>query len=61
MKNQIGSGVQKPTDADQAFCESKLATCPDSGGDINSPACHALISPQGKVACGIAMADSRSP
>ncbi len=54
VKNQINNGVQKPTDADQTFCESKLATCPDSGGDINSAACHALLSPAGKVACGLA-------
>jgi hypothetical protein len=54
VKNQINDGVQQPTDADQTFCQSKLLTCPDPGGDINSQACHALQSQQGKVACGIA-------
>ena len=52
VKNQIGSGAQRPTDADQVFCQQKLQTCKDPLED--GAACTRLQSPQGKVDCGLA-------
>jgi hypothetical protein len=50
--SQIGSGTQRPTDADQPFCESKLATCPEP---LSTPGqCDLLQTPAGKEACGLA-------
>ncbi len=49
VKNQLGSGVQTPGKADEAYCQEKLATCP------NTPAmCDWIKTPAGKVACGLA-------
>ena len=50
--NQIGSASQQPGPADQAFCQEKLATCPDT---TKAPwQCPVLQSADGKVACGLA-------
>ncbi len=51
VKNQL-SGSDKPSDADQAFCQSKLATCPDPSDDPGM--CQRLTTPAGKEACGLA-------
>lgn len=49
---QLGQGVQPATSADQAFCQSKLATCPDP---LNDPSiCDALNTAAGKQLCGLA-------
>ena len=50
IKNQIGNA--NPTAADQAFCQSKLATCPDPTND--SSICQRILTPQGKIDCGLA-------
>ncbi len=52
VKTQLGQGAQPATAADQAFCQSKLATCPDPNVDPN--ACDALNTSAGKAACGLA-------
>jgi hypothetical protein len=52
VRNQIGSGVQKPNDADQEFCSAKLDTCPDPAAVPEQ--CNTLRTPAGKEACGIA-------
>ncbi len=62
VKNQLKSGVQQPNSDDQAYCESKLATCPDPGGDLDAGVCHALNAASGKIACGLAFdADAGVP
>jgi hypothetical protein len=52
VRNQIGSGVQKPDDDDQKFCQAKLDTCPDPGKVPEQ--CNVLRTAAGKEACGIA-------
>lgn len=54
VKNQLGSGAEQPTAADEAYCESKLSTCPDPGGNPDAGICRALRAPSGKIACGLA-------
>ena len=54
VKNQLGSGLQPPTSGDEAYCESKLSSCPDPGGNPDAGICHALQAPSGKIACGLA-------
>lgn len=49
---QLGQGTQPATSADQAFCQEKLATCPDPGTD--DTACDKMNTAAGKVACGLA-------
>ena len=49
VKSEIGT--QSPTDADQTFCQAKLATCPDPTNDQTK--CDALQTPTGKAACGL--------
>jgi hypothetical protein len=50
VRNQLSNS--KPSEAAQAFCQTKLGTCPDPGSD--STACDALKTEAGKVACGLA-------
>ncbi len=51
VKTQLGSGAQTPGQADEVFCQQKLATCTDQP---NARLCDFLKTPQGKVACGLA-------
>jgi hypothetical protein len=50
IKNQLGNS--NPSSADQSFCQSKLGTCPDPSND--STICQRILTPQGKVDCGLA-------
>jgi hypothetical protein len=52
VRNQIGSGVQKPDDQAQEFCRAKLETCPNPASSPDQ--CNVLRTPAGKEACGIA-------
>ncbi len=49
VKSQLNSSGA--SSADQAYCESKLGTCPDPA--TNPGACDALNTAAGKAACGI--------
>jgi hypothetical protein len=49
--SQISSGAQRPESADQSFCESKLATCPEPLGIPGQ--CELLQTAAGKEACGL--------
>ena len=42
----------KPSSADEAFCASRLETCPSPGSDPGM--CDRLNTCEGKVACGLA-------
>lgn len=50
IKNQLGNS--NPSDADQSFCQSKLATCPDPSDDASI--CQRILTAAGKRACGLA-------
>ncbi len=50
VKNQLGNA--HPSNADQSFCQSKLASCPDPSDDPGI--CQRLLTEQGKVDCGLA-------
>jgi hypothetical protein len=52
VKNQVGRDATKPTQAQEQFCASRLATCKDPADD--STQCDRLKTPQGKVDCGLA-------
>ncbi len=52
VNTQLGQGTQPPTSADQAYCQEKLATCPDPAVDLT--ACDKLNTAEGKAACGLA-------
>jgi hypothetical protein len=52
VKNQVEKGTYRPDATDQAYCEAKLATCPDPTGD--QALCERLATPQGKIDCGLA-------
>ncbi len=52
VKTQLGSGAQTPGQADEVFCQQKLATCRDQP---NGPRlCDFVKTAAGKVACGLA-------
>ena len=58
-KDQVKAQLErdpKPDGAAEAYCESKLATCP--GGQAM---CDRLNTCQGKVDCGLAYADPADP
>ena len=58
-KDQVKAQLKrdpKPDSAAEAYCDSKLATCP---GD--QAMCDALNTCQGKVNCGLAYADPADP
>jgi len=52
VKTQLGSGAQTPGQADEAYCQEKLATCRDPG--IGVGLCEWLATRDGKIACGLA-------
>jgi hypothetical protein len=52
VQTQLGSGVQTPGKADEAYCQKLLGTCPDPGSDRGM--CDRLATEQGKIDCGLA-------
>ncbi len=52
VKTALGSGPDKPSQADEAYCQGRLATCNDPSKDPGM--CSRLLTYQGKVDCGIA-------
>ncbi len=50
VKNQIGSGAQKPTQSDQELCQQLLQTCVTND---TQNLCDYIQTPAGKKACGL--------
>ncbi len=59
VQNTLSTEKPGPTEADQAFCESRLETCPDPQDDPS--VCDRLRTAQGKVDCGFAFAPEAPP
>ena len=51
VQNQLGSASQQPGPAAEAYCQAKLATCPDPA--LGGATCQLLKTQEGKVACGV--------
>ncbi|GEJ58717.1 hypothetical protein [Anaeromyxobacter diazotrophicus] len=59
IRNELGSSYGQASKADQAFCQAKLATCPDFAAHPDE--CPVLNTAAGMQECGLAYPTAAAP